>query len=176
MNEIALFGGGCFWCTEAVFRQLRGVSNVTSGYAGGHTPNPDYDHVSMGNTGHAEVIKIEFDPSEISYNQLLEVFFAVHDASQLNRQGADVGTQYRSIILTTSPEQSDLATMAIAAMRASGAEVTTEVAPLQEFFTAEQYHTRYYDRNPTQPYCLFNIVPKLDKVREKFPHLIRKKG
>lgn len=170
MTQIAVFGGGCFWCTEAVFRRLIGVSKVTSGYAGGQSENPNYESVSTGKTGHAEVIQIEFNPDEISYDTLLDVFFAVHDATQKDRQGADVGTQYRSIILSTSQEQLEQAEKKI---QEQGTGITTQVAALEKFYTAEQYHHAYYDRNPTQPYCLFTIVPKLDKVQEKFRHLLK---
>lgn len=173
MTETAVFGGGCFWCTEAVFRRLIGVSTVTSGYAGGQTDNPDYESVSTGTTGHAEVIQIEFDPNIISYQTLLEVFFTVHDATQKDRQGADVGTQYRSIILTTSQEQLEQAEKKV---KEQGSKITTQVAPLEKFYTAEQYHHAYYDRNPTQPYCLLTIVPKLDKVQEKFRKYIKTTG
>lgn len=173
MIQRAVFGGGCFWCTEAVFRRLKGIESVTPGYAGGEMSDPDYESVSTGRTGHAEVIELVFHPEEISYDQLLDVFFAVHDATQRNRQGADVGTQYRSIILTTSPEQSVAAQAKTEQLRQSGEEVTTEIDTLREFFTAEAYHLRYYDRNPTQAYCVLTVVPKLDKLREKFPELIK---
>lgn len=166
--EIAIFGGGCFWCTEAVFKMLRGVKTVEPGYAGGQTADPTYHQVSSGLTGHAEVIKIEFDPAQISYENLLTVFFASHDPTTLNRQGHDVGTQYRSIILYTNPDQKAVAEKMIKELGA-----VTELAPLTNFYAAEDYHRDYYATNPKQPYCELVINPKLEKVQEKFAALLK---
>lgn len=175
-NKIAVFGGGCFWCTEAVFEELRGVYSVTSGYAGGSTPNPTYESVSGGATGHAEVIKIEYNPSEIQFRDLLTVFFASHDPSTLNRQGSDVGTQYRSVILYTDEYQKQEAERFIEELNASNSEgkkIVTEVAPLDEFYEAEAYHQDYYKNNSDKPYCEIVINPKLEKVQEKFADLLK---
>ncbi len=166
--EIAIFGGGCFWCTEAVFKMLRGVKAVEPGYAGGQTADPTYHQVSSGLTGHAEVIKIEFDPAQISYENLLTVFFASHDPTTLNRQGHDVGTQYRSIVLYTNPDQKAVAEKMIKELSA-----VTELAPLTNFYAAEDYHRDYYATNPKQPYCELVINPKLEKVQEKFAALLK---
>ena len=167
--ETAVFGGGCFWCTEAIFAELKGVEKVVPGYAGGSTPvggeNPSYEQVSSGTTGHAEVIKIEFDPSVISYLDLLEVFFAVHDPTTPNQQGADVGSQYRSLILTTTDAQKADAEKSIKP------GFVTEIKPLENFFEAEDYHKKYYESNPNQPYCQLVINPKLAKFRQKFSKL-----
>lgn len=175
-NEMAVFGGGCFWCTEAVFRELRGVMSVMSGYAGGTMERPTYEAVSSGKTGHAEVIRIEYDPVQIAYKTLLTVFFATHDPTTLNRQGADVGTQYRSIILYTSAAQKKAAEKFIAELNASSAQgksIVTEVKPLERFYEAEAYHRDYYAKNPDQPYCQVVIDPKLKKVREEFAKLLK---
>lgn len=166
--ELATFAGGCFWCIEAVFDELRGVTSVTSGYAGGRTANPSYEEVCGGKTGHAEVVQIGFDPQVISYRQLLEVFFAVHDPTQLNRQGADVGTQYRSAVFYHDEVQGLAAETFLQELHEAGVDAVTEVSPLSEFFSAEEYHQRYFQRNPTQPYCLASIPPKLEKLRQKF--------
>lgn len=170
--ERATFGGGCFWCLEPIFAELRGVIKVVPGYAGGHVPNPTYEQVCTGTTGHAEVVQITFDPGQISYRELLEVFFAVHDPTTLNRQGADVGTQYRSVIFYHSPSQREAAEDAIAAVERSGvwgaAKVVTEVQAATDFFEAEQYHWDYFQRNANQPYCRLVIAPKLAKFREQF--------
>ena len=174
-NEIAIFGGGCFWSTEAVFKMLKGVSSVQPGYAGGTMEKPTYEDVSRGNTGHAEVIHIEYDPKQVSYETLLTIFFASHDPTTLNRQGADVGTQYRSIILYTTDDQKKTAEKFIADLNASssmGAAIVTEVKPLEKFFKAEDYHKDYYARNKFQPYCEVVINPKLKKVQEKFAALL----
>lgn len=176
--EIAIFGGGCFWCTEAILKQLKGVAEVIPGYAGGKTKNPIYGQVSSGKTGHAEVVKIEFDPEKISYRDLLTVFFSSHDPTTLNRQGADVGSQYRSIILTTSDEQRQQAEDFIQEINTSemtGDEVVTEVKPLDTFYEAEAEHQDFYNRNQEYGYSLAVISPKLKKVREKFKHLIQEK-
>ncbi len=176
-KETAIFGGGCFWCTEAIFKMLRGVSEVGPGYAGGTTKNPTYESVSNGNTGHAEVIHIEFDPAVIAYEDLLTVFFASHDPTTVNRQGNDVGTQYRSIILTTVPEQKEKAEKFIASINASSKEgkpIVTEIKPLDVFYPAEDYHKDYYAQNKTAGYCELVIHPKLQKVQEKFADLLKK--
>lgn len=178
-KETAVFGGGCFWCTEAVFKMLDGVESVTSGYAGGHTENPTYMDVCGGETGHAEVIKIEFDPTKRPYHDLLTIFFATHDATQLNRQGNDVGTQYRSIILYTTDAQKEEAEKFIAELNASSKEgdpIVTEVQPLTKFWPAEDYHQDYYANNKQQGYCQVIIAPKLQKVQAKFAELLKKTG
>lgn len=170
--EKITFGGGCFWCVEAVFDQLQGVESVTSGYAGGHTPNPTYKEVCEGTTGHAEVIQVVFDPSIISYDELLDVFWTVHDPTQLNRQGNDVGEQYRSIILYENNEQKLIAERSIKEFEASemyDGNFTTQVVPLTEFYPAEEYHQNYYENNADQnPYCSLVIAPKIDKFYKKF--------
>jgi len=171
----AVFGGGCFWCTEAVFKMLRGVASVEPGYAGGHTENPTYYRVSEGDTGHAEVIKIEFDPAQVSYRNLLTVFFGSHDATQVNRQGNDIGTQYRSIVLATDESQKAEAEAFIKELNDSSTEgnpIATEVALLTKFYPAEQEHLDYYARNKNQGYCQVVIEPKLQKVQEKFAELL----
>jgi len=171
MNEVAVFGGGCFWCTEAVFAELKGVVSVVPGYAGGHTLNPTYAQICSGKTGHAEVIRIQFDPCQITYQDLLAVFFATHDPTTLNRQGADRGTQYRSIILYTSDEQREQAEAFIREMDRSGSQggpVVTQVAPLDGFYEAEPEHKQYYLENPESMYCQIVIRPKVEKVRKDF--------
>lgn len=167
--ELATFGGGCFWCTEAVFEKLPGVVAVVSGYAGGHTPNPNYKEICTGETGHAEVIQIEFDPAKISYDALLDAFWQAHDPTTLNRQGADRGPQYRSIILYHSPEQhaAALRSKELANARDFGGKITTEIVALKKFFPAEDYHQDYFRKNPNQPYCQAVIVPKLFKLEKK---------
>lgn len=174
-NQIAIFGGGCFWCTEAVFEQLKGVTSVMPGYAGGQTPNPTYEHICAGDTGHAEVLRIEYDPAVISFKDLLTVFFAAHNPTTLNRQGNDVGTQYRSIILYTSNEQKQEAETFIQTLNGDGAtgKVVTEVVPLETFYEAEAYHHHYFQNHPDQAYCQFVINPKLEKVKERFGQLMR---
>ena len=169
----ALFGGGCFWCVEAVFLQLQGVEKVTSGYAGGHTLNPSYEDICRGDSGHAEVILIDFDEQQISYSQLLEVFFATHDPTTLNRQGNDVGTQYRSVIYYLDAVQQQTAAEMIAALQAEGVNVVTELSAAPEFYPAEDYHQNFFAKNPNQGYCNFSIPPKLNKLRSKFQHLIK---
>ena len=172
-HEIAIFGGGCFWCTEAVFEQLRGVTLVMPGYAGGSRPDPTYEDVCTGETGHAEVIRVEFDPTVISYDDLLTVFFAAHDPTTLNRQGNDVGTQYRSIILTTTDEQRKKAEAFIKKLDEGDAtKVVTEIKPLEMFYPAEAYHHHYFQNNPDKAYCQLVINPKLQKVRERFNALM----
>lgn len=178
-KEIAVFGGGCFWCTEAVFKMLKGVSSVLPGYSGGTVPNPTYDQVSSGQTGHAECTQIEFDPTAISYKDLLTVFFGSHDPTTLNRQGADVGTQYRSVIFYTTDAQKRVASDFIKQINDSnsdGKRVVTEVMPLEKFYAAESYHKDYYERNKDQPYCEVVINPKLEKVVKNFGDLLNDKS
>ena len=173
--SIAVLGGGCFWCTEAVFKMLKGVVSVMPGYAGGTMVNPSYEQVSSGVSGHAEVIKIEYDPAQVSFNDLLTVFFATHDPTTPNRQGNDVGEQYRSIILTTTPEQHAEAEHFIRELNASsdkGATIVTQVEMLTTFYEAEDYHKNYYARNSGAPYCAIVINPKLEKVQQKFTNLL----
>jgi|SRR3989344_4141701 len=171
--RIAVFGGGCFWCTEAIFDELKGVQSVESGYAGGYTGNPTYAEVCTGQTGHAEVIKIEYDPAQISYSDLLTVFFATHDPTTLNRQGNDSGTQYRSIVLYTNPEQKTEAEKFIEDLKQSDVAVVTEVNPLDKFYLAEANHQDFYQNNSAQPYCQLVINPKLVKLQEKFQVLLK---
>jgi len=171
MSETALLGGGCFWCLEAVYDELSGVERVISGYAGGSQPNPTYEQVCSGRTGHAEVVQVTFDPAVLSYREILEVFFTIHDPTTLNRQGADAGTQYRSIILFESPEQEAVARAVIDEVNASGvwhAPIVTQVEPLDRFYPAEAYHQNYFEQNPYQPYCQIIIAPKVAKVRERY--------
>lgn len=177
LTQIAVFGGGCFWCTEAVFSELKGVVSVMPGYAGGKTKNPTYEQVSSGNTGYAEVTKIEFDSAQISYEDLLTVFFATHDPTTLNRQGNDVGTQYRSIILYTGGDQKNKAEAFIKELDQldpNDKKIVTEIKPLEEFYEAEEYHRKYYENNSNQTYCQMVISPKLEKLKEKFYNLLRK--
>jgi peptide-methionine (S)-S-oxide reductase len=170
----AIFGGGCFWCTEAVFAGLKGVHSVMPGYAGGVTPNPTYESVSSGKSGHAEVIKIEYDSSQISFKDLLTVFFATHDPTTLNRQGADVGTQYRSLILYTTNEQKQEAEDFINDLdQGAPQKVVTELKPFEKFFEAEAYHREYYQKNSDAPYCQVVISPKLEKLKKKFSELLK---
>jgi peptide-methionine (S)-S-oxide reductase len=175
-KESAVFGGGCFWCTEAVFDELRGVTSVVSGYAGGTTKNPTYEQVCSGRTGHAEVIRIEFDPTQIAYKDLLTVFFATHDPTTLNRQGNDVGTQYRSTVLYGSEQQKREAENFIKELNDSnafGKPVVTTVEPLGDFYAAEDYHQKYYVNNSYQPYCQYMIPPKLQKLHKQFSDLLK---
>lgn len=174
MSEIAVFGGGCFWCTEAVFSELKGVASVLPGYTGGSVKNPTYEAVSSGTTGHVEVSKIEFDPSVITYNDLLTVFFATHDPTTLNRQGADVGTQYRSAIFTTTPEQEKEANAFIEKLNEEGPKVVTEVTPLVEFYVAEDWHQKYFANNSQEAYCQVVINPKIEKLKTRFDSLLKK--
>lgn len=170
-TEIAVFGTGCFWCSEAIFKQLRGVVTVMPGYAGGNTPNPTYEQVCSGATGHAEVARIEFDPEVISYSDLLNIFWNVHDPTSLNRQGNDVGTQYRSIILTTSAHQKEQAEKSLQEMGQSGLfsqPIVTTIEPLTVFYAAEDYHRDYYALHQSQPYCRLVISPKLQHLRQQF--------
>jgi len=170
-REIATLGGGCFWCLEAVFEQLRGVERVVSGYAGGSPPKPSYELVCTGTTGHAEVTQVTFDPRVITFRDLLGVFFVIHDPTQLNRQGADTGTQYRSVVFTHSPEQEVAARDVIATLERDGVydrPIVTEVTPLPAFYPAEGYHQEYYRRNARQPYCQAVIAPKVAKLRAAY--------
>ena len=169
----ALFGGGCFWCVEAIFLQLQGVEKVVSGYAGGHTNNPRYDDICRGDTQHAEVILVAFDESQLSFKQLLDVFFTTHDPTTLNRQGNDVGTQYRSVIYYLNPEQQQQAQHTIEQLKAENLNIVTELSPAPQFYPAEEYHQNFFARNPTQGYCNFSIPPKLMKLRSKFQHLLK---
>jgi peptide-methionine (S)-S-oxide reductase len=175
-TETAVFGGGCFWCTEAIFSDLKGVLKVTSGYAGGRTNNPSYLQVCSGSTGHAEVIKVDFDPSIVSYGDLLNVFFHVHDPTTPNRQGPDAGEQYRSVILYANPEQKRLAEQYIDSLKSIGefsSPIVTQLRPLSEFYPAEEYHQRYFESNEAQPYCQMVIAPKFSKFKEKFKSLLK---
>lgn len=177
MREIAVFGGGCFWCTEAVFKMLDGVVSVVPGYAGGEKPNPTYDEVYSGLTGHAEATHIEYDPAKISFRTLLTVFFATHDPTTVNRQGPDVGEQYRSIVLYTTPAQKEEAEAFIHEVDESsvhGNSVVTEVKSLAEFYEAENYHRDYFARNPGVAYCNLIISPKVEKVQKEFAKLLKK--
>jgi peptide-methionine (S)-S-oxide reductase len=170
-RELATLGGGCFWCLEPIFKDLKGVESVVSGYAGGTVPDPSYEQVCGGRTGHAEVVQIAFDPNEISFRDLLDVFFTIHDPTTKDRQGADVGPQYRSIILYHSPEQKGAAEQALADLEAKGvwhAPIVTEVAPLEKFYPAEEYHQDYFERNPRQRYCQIVIAPKVTKFRKEY--------
>ena len=172
----ATLGGGCFWCLEAVYQQLRGVTHVESGYAGGHTSNPDYESVCSGNTGHAEVVRIVFDANIISYRQILEVFFAIHDPTTLNRQGNDVGTQYRSVIYThdMSQEQEALAFIhELSEAQFFDAPIVTEVEELPPYYKAEAYHQNYFRNYPGKGYCSFVVAPKLAKFRRTFTELLK---
>jgi peptide-methionine (S)-S-oxide reductase len=169
--EVATLAGGCFWCLEAVFLELRGVESVQSGYIGGHVANPTYQHVCTGGTGHAEAVQVRFDPDTISFRDLLEVFFTIHDPTTLNRQGADIGTQYRSAIFHHDAEQKRVAEDVIAAMTRDGLwkdPIVTEVTPATEFFPAEAEHRDYYRRNASKPYCQLIVAPKVLKARSKF--------
>jgi peptide-methionine (S)-S-oxide reductase len=168
--EVATLGGGCFWCLEAVFDEIQGVEDVVSGYAGGTVPNPTYQQVSTGTTGHAEVVQVTFDPQVISYREILEVFFDIHDPTTLNRQGADVGPQYRSVILTHDGRQKAIAEELIQELDQAGIwkrPIVTEVAPLEAFYEAEAYHQEYFERNPRQPYCRAVVAPKVAKFRKR---------
>ena len=175
-NQVAVFGGGCFWCTEAVFKDLRGVISVMPGYSGGTVQNPTYEQVCAGSTGHAEATRVEYDPAQIRFKDLLTVFFATHDPTTLNRQGNDVGPQYRSAIFYTSEEQKNEALAFIKDIEASdpgGKKVVTEVTPFDVFYDAEDYHKNYYERNKSQPYCQVIIEPKVEKLQQKFADLLK---
>ncbi|WP_050477561.1 peptide-methionine (S)-S-oxide reductase MsrA [Herbaspirillum rhizosphaerae] len=168
-SETAILGGGCFWCLEAVYQQLKGVQHVESGYTGGQVKNPTYEQVCNGDTGHAEVVKLTFDPAAISFREILEVFFTIHDPTTLNRQGNDVGTQYRSVIYYDSPTQRDTAKHIIAEMALVwDAPIVTELSPVETYYKAEDYHQNYFQQHPFQGYCAFVVAPKLAKFREVF--------
>ncbi len=176
MVEKAIFAGGCFWCTEAIFQNLRGVINVTSGYIGGTIDNPTYDQVSMGKTGHTEAIEIEFDSDEITYKELLYVFFYTHNPTTLNQQGADTGTQYRSAIFYYNDVQKELIESVIHELtkeKIFDKDIVTEVNPIAPFYTAEEYHQNYFAENSEKPYCQIVIFPKLEKLKSKFSHLLK---
>ncbi len=179
MDEVAVFGGGCFWCTEAVFKMLRGVNSVLPGYAGGTVKNPTYEQVASGRTGHAEVIRIEYDPKQIRYRDLLTVLFTSHDPTSVNRQGNDVGEEYRSVIFYTAPEQKEEARKFIEEINQSnklGKPIVTALEPLSVFYEAEDYHKDYYATHPGNPYCEIVINPKLEKVKKEFAELLLNKG
>ena len=175
--QTIILGGGCFWCTEAVFQTLKGVHSVAPGYTGGHAVNPTYEDICTGTTGHAEVIKIDYDPSEIQLEDILTVFFATHDPTTLNRQGADVGTQYRSAIFYTTSEQKEVVEKFILELETSsslGGHIVTEVVPIETFYPAEEYHQNYFARNPDRAYCQIVVNPKVEKVQAKFAELLKK--
>ena len=169
----ALLGGGCFWCVEAIFLQLKGVDKVVSGYAGGIVQNPNYEQVCQGNTQHAEVVLIDFDEQQISFIQLLNVFFSTHDPTTLNRQGNDIGTQYRSVIYYFNDEQKQQAEQMIQDLDDENLTIVTELSPAPIFYPAEEYHQNFYARNPSQGYCNFSIPPKLSKLRSKYLELLK---
>jgi len=174
--DIAVFGGGCFWCLETVFDMLKGVNKVESGYSAGDTDNPDYASICRGDTGHAEVVRIEFDSGIISYSKLLEIFFSVHDPTTINRQGNDIGTQYRSIILSTSKEQDKAARDYVEKLKEEKAypdRIVTTIEPLGKFYTAEDYHQHYFASNTRAPYCSAVISPKIDSVKAKFKDILK---
>ncbi|MSQ40531.1 MAG: peptide-methionine (S)-S-oxide reductase [Dehalococcoidia bacterium] len=176
-RELATLAGGCFWCLEAVFEQLQGVESVVSGYSGGHVARPTYEQVCTGATGHAEAVQVTFDPQVISYRELIEVFFALHDPTTLNRQGPDEGTQYRSAIYYHSPEQKATAEQVIAEVHGAGVwkrPIVTEVTSSPTFYTAEEYHQHYFSRNPYQGYCQFIIAPKVAKLRKEYLTKLKK--
>ena len=175
-TETATLGGGCFWCLEAVFDNLQGVVSVESGYSNGKTVNPTYQQVCSGDTGHAEVVRVNFDPEKITFREILEVFFTIHDPTTLNSQGNDFGTQYRSAIFYNSPGQKATAEQLIAeltAKKAFGAPIVTEVAPAQTFYAAEDYHQEYFANNSAQPYCQYVVAPKMAKFRKKFANRLK---
>lgn len=173
--EVATLGGGCFWCLDAVYRRVRGVLLVTSGYAGGETKNPTYEQVCSGTTGHAEVVQVEFDPAIITYTDILHIFFAIHDPTQMNRQGNDVGTQYRSVIFYHSLNQKGIAEKTMQDITQSGTfkNVATEVVPLGMFYRAEEYHQDYFAKNPGSGYCQVVVSPKVAKFAGQYSHLLR---
>jgi peptide-methionine (S)-S-oxide reductase len=176
-KEIATLAGGCFWCLEAVYDQLKGVISVESGYMGGDLPNPTYEQVCGGDTGHAEVVRITFDPQEVSYADLLDIFFVIHDPTQFNRQGNDAGTQYRSVVFYHSDDQRRIAEETIKALvdnRVYGDPIVTEIAPAAQFYVAEDYHQEYFANNPRQPYCMLVVAPKVAKLRSKFFSRLKK--
>jgi peptide-methionine (S)-S-oxide reductase len=175
-QETAYLGGGCFWCLEAVFDRLEGVTSVESGYMGGHVENPTYRQVCSGNTGHVEIVRVNFDADKLSFRDLLEVFFSIHDPTTLNRQGNDIGTQYRSVIFYTSEEQRRTAEQIISELNAERHwpnPIVTTVEPATKFFVAEDYHQEYYENNSSQPYCQFVVAPKVKKFQQKFAERIK---
>jgi|SRR5690625_2772631 len=175
-EALAVFGGGCFWCTEAVFQELQGVTSVLPGYTGGDKPNPTYAEVCEGTTGHAEVVEVRFDPNEIDYRELVEIFFATHDPTQLNRQGNDVGTQYRSAIFYVGEGQRKTAQAVIEQLRKDEVfedPIVTELVPLEKFWQAEDYHRNYFRNNPNQPYCAVVVAPKVSRFRQKYSNRLR---
>ncbi|MFQ3681881.1 peptide-methionine (S)-S-oxide reductase MsrA [Roseiflexus sp.] len=177
-HDVATLGGGCFWCLEAVYDEIEGVISVESGYAGGHKPNPAYEEVCTGRTGHAEVVQITFDPQVITFRDLLDIFFSIHDPTTPNRQGADVGPQYRSIILYHNDEQRRIAEETIAELNAAQiwhAPIVTEVKPFTEFWMAEEYHQEYFVKNPYQGYCMAVVAPKVMKARKRFTNRLKAK-
>jgi peptide-methionine (S)-S-oxide reductase len=174
--ELATFGGGCFWCTEAIFKQIDGVIETEVGYAGGDVENPTYEQVCTGKTGHAEVCQIKFDPEKISYNELLEIFFKTHDPTTLNRQGADVGTQYRSVIFYHNETQKNLAIEFIKKLEREGVfskPIVTQVEPLKNYYRAEEYHQNYFEKNPYSTYCIFVVAPKVEKTKKIFQNKLK---
>lgn len=175
-KELATLAGGCFWCLEAVYDQMKGVDSVESGYMGGPKPNPTYEEVCLGRTGHAEAVQLTYDPKTVSFREILEVFFAIHDPTTLNQQGNDVGTQYRSAIFYHSPEQKTVAQVLIAELTKDtffNHPIVTEVTPAGQFYVAEDYHQEYFARNPLQPYCTYVVGPKLAKFRKTFAEKIK---
>ncbi|HEX4918516.1 MAG TPA: peptide-methionine (S)-S-oxide reductase MsrA [Limnobacter sp.] len=177
-TEQATLGGGCFWCLEAVYSQLKGISKCESGYSGGHDPAPNYDKVCSGRSGHAEVVRLEFDPEIISYRKILAVFFAIHDPTTPNRQGNDIGPQYRSVIYFHNPEQHETARALIEDLESRKIyrdKVVTELAPLTNYFPAEKYHQEYFENNPMQPYCAYVVAPKVEKAEDLFGDLFKRK-
>lgn len=176
MAEVATLGGGCFWCLEAVYEQVEGVLGVRSGYAGGSVPDPSYEQVCSGATGHAEVVEVRFAPDTIGYREILEIFFSIHDPTTVDRQGADVGSQYRSVIFHHSADQRQVAEALIDELEQEGvfdAPIVTELEPLETFYVAEDYHQEYFRRNGRQPYCQVVVAPKVAKFRRKFAHRLR---
>jgi len=174
-TEIATLGGGCFWCTEAVFQQLKGVQQVESGYTGGEVDNPTYEQICEGTTGHAEVVQLTFDSAVISFREILEVFFTIHDPTTPNRQGNDIGTQYRSVIYYHSSEQKDVAQHVIAEMaNVWDAPIVTELSPIGTYYKAENYHQNFFRQNPMQGYCAFIVAPKVSKFRQTFADKVKK--
>jgi peptide-methionine (S)-S-oxide reductase len=174
MSEVAILGGGCFWCTEAVYLEVRGIKSVESGYCGGTKPDPTYEQVCAGDTGHAEVVRLVYDPAALSYRDILEIFFTIHDPTTLNRQGNDVGTQYRSVIYHQNPEQEATARQVIAEMaHVWDAPIVTELSPAQPFYKAEDYHQNYFAQHPLQGYCAFVVAPKVAKFRQTYANKLR---
>lgn len=175
-TEVTTLGGGCFWCLEAVFDRMQGVTDVVSGYAGGHVVNPTYKAVCTGTTGHAEVVQVTFDPNQVSFREILQVFFTIHDPTTLNRQGNDVGPQYRSAIFYHNEAQKEVALAVIRELEAEKVwddPIVTEISPLDIFYAAEDYHQEYYENNQYQPYCMFVVAPKVQKFRQKFAERLK---